>query len=52
MNIWLYALGWILTPVTTIIFGAIPSLEAQTRLLLGGKYRLGFWKTPKSAQTE
>ncbi len=49
MNYLLYVLGWVLTPLTTIIFGAIPALEAQTRLMLGGKYRLGFWKTPKLA---
>lgn len=43
----LYALQWLLSPLTLIIFGALPALEAQTRLMLGGKARLGFWVTPK-----
>ncbi len=43
----LYFLQWILIPVTLIIFGAFPGLEAQTRLMLGGRFRLGFWVTPK-----
>lgn len=43
----LYFLQWLLSPFTLIIFGAFPALEAQTRLMLGGKWRLGFWVTPK-----
>jgi len=43
----LYAFQWILSPLTLIIFGALPALEAQTRLMIGGKARLGFWVTPK-----
>jgi len=40
-------LQWILLPVVIIVFGAMPGLEAQTRLAIGGKSRLGFWVTPK-----
>jgi len=36
---------WILLPATILIFGALPGLEAQTRLMLG-RY-MGFWVTPK-----
>ncbi len=36
---------WIFVPITVTIFGAIPALDAQTRLMFG-RY-MGFWVTPK-----
>ncbi|MFA6194674.1 MAG: glycosyltransferase family 2 protein [Patescibacteria group bacterium] len=38
-------LEWVVVPVTIVIFGAVPCLEAQIRLMRG-KY-MGFWVTPK-----
>lgn len=43
-------LEWVFVPVNIVIFGAIPCLDAQIRLMLG-KY-MGFWVTPKTRLKE
>ncbi len=40
------ALQWLLVPFTIIVFGALPGLHAQARLMFG-RYIGAFWVTPK-----
>ncbi len=37
---------WIFSPVVASLFGSLPAIDAQTRLMLG-KYMESFWVTPK-----
>jgi hypothetical protein len=41
-----HVLEWLLVPPISLVFGAIPAMDAQVRLMLGR--RLGFWVTRKS----
>lgn len=50
INYLVMVVQWAIFPITMIIFGSIPAIDAQTRLLFGGKWKLGFWVTEKKIQ--
>ena len=48
----IYLLQWALVPINLLLFTTIAGIESQTRMMLGGKFKLGFWVTPKARKGE
>lgn len=43
-------LQWLMLPLTFVFLSAVPALDALTRMMISGKMKLGFWRTPKGGE--